>query len=366
MERAAQSEKDNQQQSAGAAGARRSAARSHASRSTRLGELADGINSSPRVQSLAQMKAEIQRSPRVQSLQRLAEPLPPAAPAQLDQPETAPNRTGLPDHLKAGVERLSGISLDDVKVHYNSPKPAQLNALAYAQGTDIHVAPGQEVHLPHEAWHVAQQGQGRVKPTTQAKGVNINDDSSLEREADVMGAQAAAAQAFKPAGAEINDSEPAQLHSVPSPPSLTPFSPSGVVVFQLHKGKDQYDEAEDDMIIYKVIKKAGDKVVYVGQTEDAVGIDKRFEQHIGGDHKNWSKETYKIVRIEAGSWTRFETDCAEQYWIDQNGGAASLDNAKNQVSNKRFEAILAYQEEQGVTLFRGTAIGFPDKWHPAQ
>jgi len=102
-----------------------------------------------------------------------------------------PNRTGLPDHLKTGVESLSGMSLDAVKVHYNSARPAQLNALAYAQGTDIHVGPGQEKHLPHEAWHVVQQAQGRVKPTRQMKtGVPVNDDESLEREADAMGAKA--------------------------------------------------------------------------------------------------------------------------------------------------------------------------------
>jgi hypothetical protein len=100
------------------------------------------------------------------------------------------NKTGLPDNLKSGVEQLSGYSLSDVKVHYNSSQPAQLNALAYAQGTDIHVAPGQEKHLPHEAWHVAQQKQGRVQPTTQAKGVAVNDDKGLESEADTMGAKA--------------------------------------------------------------------------------------------------------------------------------------------------------------------------------
>ena len=107
------------------------------------------------------------------------------------------NKTGLPDNLKAGIENLSGISMDDVKVHYNSPKPAQLQALAYAQGTDIHVAPGQEKHLGHEAWHIAQQKQGRVKPTMQVKGVAINDDTSLEREADVMGAKAVSAHAHQ-------------------------------------------------------------------------------------------------------------------------------------------------------------------------
>jgi len=100
------------------------------------------------------------------------------------------NDTGLPDNLKSGVENLSGHSLDDVKVHYNSGKPSQLQAHAYAQGTDIHVAPGQEKHLPHEAWHVAQQKQGRVQPTKQLKGTSINDDVSLENEADVMGAKA--------------------------------------------------------------------------------------------------------------------------------------------------------------------------------
>jgi len=101
------------------------------------------------------------------------------------------NDTGLPDQLKSGVESLSGMSMDHVKVHYNSDKPAQLNALAYAQGSDIHVGPGQEQHVPHEAWHVVQQAQGRVQPTTQMKeGTPVNTDPNLEAEADTMGAKA--------------------------------------------------------------------------------------------------------------------------------------------------------------------------------
>jgi hypothetical protein len=101
-----------------------------------------------------------------------------------------PNNTGLPDNLKAGVESLSGFSMDDVKVHYNSSQPATVQALAYTQGTDIHVAPGQERHLPHEAWHVAQQLAGRVEPTTEVGGMPVNDNIDLEPEADVMGARA--------------------------------------------------------------------------------------------------------------------------------------------------------------------------------
>lgn len=100
------------------------------------------------------------------------------------------NMTGMPDHLKAGIEELSGFSMDDVRVHYNSDKPATVQALAYTQGTDIHVAPGQEQHLPHEAWHVAQQMAGRVEPTTEVGGMPVNDNADLEHEADVMGAKA--------------------------------------------------------------------------------------------------------------------------------------------------------------------------------
>ncbi|MBD79751.1 MAG: hypothetical protein CL840_12615 [Crocinitomicaceae bacterium] len=101
------------------------------------------------------------------------------------------NKMGLPNNLKDGIENLSGYSMHDVKVHYNSDKPAQLQASAYARGNQIHLGPGQEKYLPHEAWHVVQQKQGRVQPTTQLKKkVNINDDKGLEQEADVMGQKA--------------------------------------------------------------------------------------------------------------------------------------------------------------------------------
>jgi hypothetical protein len=106
-------------------------------------------------------------------------------------PTGLPNRTGLPDTLKSGIESLSGISLDGVRVHRNSSAPARLQAHAYAQGTEIHVGPGQEQHLPHEAWHIVQQAQGRVAPTVRSKtGVSVNKDRSLEQEADVMGLKA--------------------------------------------------------------------------------------------------------------------------------------------------------------------------------
>jgi len=107
------------------------------------------------------------------------------------QARRAPRTDGLPAQLRAGAEALSGLDLSDVRVHRNSDKPAQLQALAYAQGSDIHLGPGQDQHLPHEAWHVVQQRQGRVAPTRQLQqGVPVNDDAGLESEADEMGAQA--------------------------------------------------------------------------------------------------------------------------------------------------------------------------------
>lgn len=100
------------------------------------------------------------------------------------------NKTGLPDNLKLGMENLSGMSLDNVKVHRNSPKPATLQAHAFTQGNEIYLSSGQEKHLPHELGHVVQQAQGIVKPTTSVNGMAVNDNEGLEKQADVMGSKA--------------------------------------------------------------------------------------------------------------------------------------------------------------------------------
>lgn len=111
------------------------------------------------------------------------------APAQRQEARQAHN-SGLPDGLKSGIEQISGVAMDDVTVHYNSDKPAQLQALAYAQGSEIYVAPGQDSSVPNEAWHVVQQKQRRLNATSQVRGASVNDDPGLEQEADVMGAKA--------------------------------------------------------------------------------------------------------------------------------------------------------------------------------
>lgn len=123
--------------------------------------------------------------------------------------------------VKANVSALTGTDVTSANVVYNSSQPTQLHAEATAQGNDVHLAPGKEKHLGHELTHVAQQKQGRVKPTVQANNgkVNINDDPRLEKEADDIGAQAMQMKTENPVQAKTsgsttsstNQSQPVQL-----------------------------------------------------------------------------------------------------------------------------------------------------------
>ncbi|MDT8998194.1 DUF4157 domain-containing protein [Paucibacter sp. APW11] len=160
---------------------------------------AAALHSQPFVTGTASGRpAQQQHSPRMVAQRRQIHSLSVAAQRASDERPAAASKD-LPAGLKAGVEALSGLSMDHVQVHYNSAQPAQLNARAYAQGSQIHLAPGQQQHLPHEAWHLVQQAQGRVRPTMQMKpGLAINDDAGLEREATQMGAKALAAPVLGP------------------------------------------------------------------------------------------------------------------------------------------------------------------------
>ena len=205
-------------------------------------KLQEAISNSPRVQQLKAYQEMANNSPQVSQLRAIQDrannspqfsktaqlqAMADNHSAQQQQPiQKKKNNTGLPDNLKTGMENLSGMSLDDVNVHRNSDKPAQLQAHAYAQGTDIHLGPGQEKHLPHEAWHVVQQKQGRVKPTMQMMGkVDVNDDTGLEKEADVMGAEALQMK----------------VNSV-LPTSITAVDHSSTVQRVVYKGFPEYEE----------------------------------------------------------------------------------------------------------------------------
>ncbi|WP_051313184.1 DUF4157 domain-containing protein [Sporocytophaga myxococcoides] len=105
----------------------------------------------------------------------------------------------MPQVVQKKMESSFGQDFSDVNIHTNSSQSKALNAHAFTQGNDIHFAPGkyspesqsgQEL-LGHELTHVVQQREGRVQPTVQKKGANINDDKGLEKEADEMGERSA-------------------------------------------------------------------------------------------------------------------------------------------------------------------------------
>jgi hypothetical protein len=106
---------------------------------------------------------------------------------------------GIPNKILGKMENSFQSDFSNVNFHTNSQSATDVGALAYAQGNDVHFAPGQfkpntqsgQELIGHELAHVVQQRQGRVQPTAQAKGMAVNDDKGLEKEADDMGKKAA-------------------------------------------------------------------------------------------------------------------------------------------------------------------------------
>jgi hypothetical protein len=216
------------------------------------------------------------------------------------------NKTGLPEQLKSGIEELSGFSMEDVKVNYNSEKPAQLQAHAYAQGSEINIAPGQEKHLPHEAWHVVQQKQGRVQPTVQMKGgVNVNDNTDLEREADVMGAKAIRALSspqLQVHEAAASTEAPSQLKSA----TPQPLNSTTVQLVRIPFGMGEYKKymrREDTKFFPEYIKSLGftfkNNVIDTGEKETTIeDIMSGFGSYVESQNKEKAEELQPEVLHE--------------------------------------------------------------------
>src|SRR6056297_2711840 len=115
-----------------------------------------------------------------------------------ENPNNPGTKTNMPNDVQSKMENSFGEDFSDVNIHKDSEQAPSLGALAYTQGNDIHFAPGQydpgsqkgQELLGHELAHVVQQREGRVKPTTQGKGMPVNTDPVLENEADEMGKRA--------------------------------------------------------------------------------------------------------------------------------------------------------------------------------
>jgi hypothetical protein len=148
---------------------------------------------------IANQNAPMQRAEPEEELQMKADPnaIQRAAPEEEElQMKADPNK--MPKNVQSKMEGAFNSDFSNVKIHQGS-KASEVGALAYAQGNDIHFAPGQydpgsksgQELLGHELTHVVQQRQGEVKPTTQVNGLAVNDDPGLENEADQMGKRAA-------------------------------------------------------------------------------------------------------------------------------------------------------------------------------
>ena len=111
-------------------------------------------------------------------------------PMQTSTHQNTSDQTG-ESSLSSKAQEIASTDFSNVQFK-ESQSASNMGALAYTQGNQVTFAPGkyqpqtksgQEL-IWHELTHVKQQRDGIVKPTTQAKGLPVNDDPSLENEAD--------------------------------------------------------------------------------------------------------------------------------------------------------------------------------------
>ena len=110
----------------------------------------------------------------------------------------ASNGEPLPGQVRAMMETALGMDFSAVRIHVGR-QAGDLGARAFTHGTNIFFAPGQyqpftkigQELLAHELTHVVQQARGRVRPTKDMVGMAINNDATLEREADEVGSRVA-------------------------------------------------------------------------------------------------------------------------------------------------------------------------------
>ena len=292
----------------------------------------------------------------------------------------APGRSGLPQDLKAGIEHLSGMSMDDVRVHYDSPRPAQMKALAYAQGRDIHLASGQERHLPHEAWHVVQQRAARVRGPS-GPGLAVVQDRELEAEADRMGQRAASL------GGAVQAKASASADAIPTTHATSflhvgvtgVIQPKGDVVEDIVLEGYKKDEKELKANLTNCIQKfrsAVDKAMKSDdqQTKDQIteemsvdGRDAFFYRRLWwknrrgllGDLERW-EASWSVARTggllaDLGLALRNVDEFAKGKQFDEIMNKEYLQRGSNQVRGRSDETTTPWSEDLAQSSIKGNA-----------
>lgn len=89
--------------------------------------------------------------------------------------------------------------------------------------------------------------------------------------------------------------------------------------------------------IYTVTDPKTGQVKYVGQTIHPT-VEQRMAEHLEHPNKaHWEPDGYKIKEVKAGNWTPYEASVWEQHYIDKNGGKANLENARDEITKKKYE-----------------------------
>ena len=178
-------------------------------------------------------------------------------------------KTVMPDDVRGKMENSFGTDFSNVNILQNSDKAANIGALAYTQGNDVHFAPGQynpgstkgQELLGHELTHIVQQREGRVRPTKQGKGLAVNDNPELEKEADVMGERAAQGKMADIAGIGSGVQMKGEEKESDDAPTLS----SGLDFAGLYQGRRVYVSSTPEGW-FPVLKNLSAKVTYKGKS----------------------------------------------------------------------------------------------------
>lgn len=162
----------------------------------------------------------------------------------------------LPEATRAKMESSFGADFSSVRVHEGAEASAA-GGVAYATGEDLHFAPGRyqpgtsagDELIGHELTHVVQQRAGGAR--VQAKG-GIDGNSSLEAEADTLGAKAARGEKVSVTGSTSSGAVQLKRYA---PGERIQFTHPGK-----HKGKQfsgivikvNTDSKVDDQVAYEV------------------------------------------------------------------------------------------------------------------